>query len=84
MPHNNPHSRFGLPILYLAIFLLSLAGLFAKLIPLDALSITQLRTCVAALGLAIFAMLQNPGDTHGCPFCLLGPPVVGDRVLSRW
>jgi len=59
MPHNNPHSRFGLPILYLAIFLLSLAGLFAKLIPLDALSITQLRTCVAALGLAIFAMLQK-------------------------
>jgi drug/metabolite transporter (DMT)-like permease len=59
MPQSHPHSRFGLPILYLAIFLLSLAGLFAKLIPLDAISITQLRTVVAALGLALFSLLQK-------------------------
>lgn len=59
MPHSYPHSRFGLPSLYLAIFLLALTGLFAKLIPLNAISITQLRGIVAALGLALFAILQK-------------------------
>lgn len=59
MPHNSPHPRFALPSLYLAIFLLALIGLFAKLIPLDAVSITQLRTVIAALALALFAMLQK-------------------------
>lgn len=53
------HSRFGLPTLYLAIFLLSLTGLFAKLIPLDATSIIQLRSVVAAAGLALFIALQK-------------------------
>lgn len=52
-------SRFGLPTLYLAIFLLSLTGLFAKLIPLDATSIIQLRSVVAATGLALFIALQK-------------------------
>jgi len=45
-------ARLGLPALYLAIFLLSLTGLFAKLIALDAVSIIQLRSLVAAAGLA--------------------------------
>jgi drug/metabolite transporter (DMT)-like permease len=53
------HSRFGLPSLYLAIFLLALTGLFAKLIPLDAISIIQLRGMVAATGLALFSLLQK-------------------------
>jgi drug/metabolite transporter (DMT)-like permease len=52
-------SRLGLPSLYLAIFLLALTGLFAKLIPLDAISIIQLRGMVAAVCLALFALLQN-------------------------
>jgi drug/metabolite transporter (DMT)-like permease len=59
MPHSPPHSRFGLPSLYLAIFLLALTGLFAKLIPLNAISIIQLRGIVAALGLALFAIVQK-------------------------
>jgi drug/metabolite transporter (DMT)-like permease len=50
-----PEFRFGLPILYLAIFLLALTGLFAKVIPLDAVSIIQLRGVVAAIGLALFS-----------------------------
>ena len=53
------HSRLGLPSLYISIFLLSLTGLFAKLIPLDATSIIQLRSAVAAAGLALFITLQN-------------------------
>ncbi|HKJ04369.1 MAG TPA: DMT family transporter [Geopsychrobacteraceae bacterium] len=52
-------SRLGFPSLYLAIFLLSLTGLFAKLIPLDATSIIQLRSVVAAAGLALFIGLQK-------------------------
>ena len=59
MPHSHPHSRFGLPSLYLAIFLLAFTGLFAKLIPLNAITIIQLRGIVAALGFALFALLQN-------------------------
>lgn len=54
-----PHSRLGLPSLYLAIFLLALTGLFAKLIPLDAISIIQLRGVVAAAGLALFSLLKK-------------------------
>lgn len=53
------YSRFGLPSLYLSIFLLALTGLFAKLIPLDATSIIQLRSVVAAAGLALFIGLQK-------------------------
>lgn len=59
MPHSHSYSRFGLPSLYLAIFLLALTGLFAKLIPLDAISITQLRTVIAAIVLALFATLRK-------------------------
>ncbi|NOQ42647.1 MAG: EamA family transporter [Desulfuromusa sp.] len=54
-----PNSRFGLPSLYLAIFLLALTGLFAKLIPLDAISIIQLRGMIAASGLALFSLLRK-------------------------
>jgi len=52
-------ARLGLPALYLAIFLLALTGLFAKLIPLDATSIIQLRSLVAAVGLAGFIAAQK-------------------------
>lgn len=84
MPDSSPHSRFGLPILYLAIFLLSLAGLFAKLIPLDAISITQLRTLVAALGLALFAMLQKRSlRLDGIKTCL-GVYAIGLLLGSHW
>lgn len=53
------NDRFGLPVLYLAIFLLALTGLFAKLIPLDAISIIQLRGVVATAGLAMFGFIQK-------------------------
>ena len=53
------YSRYGLPTLYLAIILLALTGLFAKLIPLDAISIIQLRSIVAAVGIASFTALQK-------------------------
>ncbi len=54
-----PLSRFGLPALYVSIFLLALTGLFAKLIPLDAISIIQLRGVIASVGLALFSLLQK-------------------------
>jgi len=52
-------ARLGLPALYLSIFLLSLTGLFAKLIPLDATSIIQLRSLVAIVGLAGFMAVRR-------------------------
>lgn len=54
-----PHSKLGLPSLYLVIFLLALTGLFAKLIPLDAISLIQLRAVIAAVALALFSLLRK-------------------------
>jgi len=48
-------SKHGLGVLYIAVFLLSLNGLFSKLIPLDAVSVTQLRSVMAAVALFVFA-----------------------------
>lgn len=52
-------SRHGLGILYVAVFLLALNGLFSKIIPLDAVSVTQLRSVLAAITLFAFALLRN-------------------------
>lgn len=51
--------HLGLPALYLSIFLLSLTGLFAKLIPLDAPSIIQLRSVVAFIGLLSLLVVRR-------------------------
>ncbi|VAW66902.1 hypothetical protein MNBD_GAMMA09-3121 [hydrothermal vent metagenome] len=50
-------SKNSLGILYMAVFLLALNGLFSKLIPLDAVTITQLRSVLAAVSLTVFALL---------------------------
>jgi len=52
-------SKHGLSILYVAVFLLSLNGLFSKVIPLDAVSVTQLRSVIAAVALLIFAYARK-------------------------
>ena len=51
------NSKSSLSILYVAVFLLALNGLFSKLIPLDAVSVTQLRSVLAAISLCVFALL---------------------------
>jgi len=50
-------SRHSLSILYVAVLLLALNGLFSKLIPLDATSITQVRSVFAVIALMAFAIL---------------------------
>lgn len=52
-------SKQGLSVLYVAVLLLALNGLFSKLIPLDAASITQLRSVLAAATLLAFAVLRK-------------------------
>ncbi len=52
-------SKHGMGILYAAVFLLALNGLFSKIIPLDAVSVTQLRSVVAALTLLLFALMRH-------------------------
>jgi len=52
-------SKSGLSILYAAVFLLALNGLFSKVIPLDAVSVTQLRSVLAAITLFLFALLRK-------------------------
>jgi len=52
-------SSRALSILYLSVFLLALNGLFSKIIPLDAVSVTQLRSVLAVIALSLFALLLN-------------------------
>lgn len=54
MPNTNKQALFTL---YLAAFLLACNGLFAKGIPLDASSITQLRSVVAVVAVSVFLLL---------------------------
>jgi len=54
-------SKHGLSILYVAVFLLSLNGLFSKLIPLDAITVTQMRSLMAAIALFGFAYVGKRG-----------------------
>ncbi len=56
-----PHTKNHLSVLYVAVFLLSLNGLFSKLIPLDAISITQLRSVIAVITLLCFALIGRRG-----------------------
>ncbi|UTW44169.1 DMT family transporter [bacterium SCSIO 12696] len=51
--------RKGFLALYGKIALLSFNGLFAKLIPMDATTISQLRSVVAFIGLLLFCWLQG-------------------------
>ncbi len=53
------NTQRGLSILYVAVFLLALNGLFAKSIPLDAVSITQIRSFLAALVLGAVLCLRR-------------------------
>ncbi len=57
--------RSSLALLYISVVLLSMNGLFAKSIALDAMSITQLRSLIAALGLAAILSLRR--TTLGLP-----------------
>jgi drug/metabolite transporter (DMT)-like permease len=53
------NEKMPLAGLYLAIFFLAMTGLFAKMIPLNAISIIQLRGVVASFGLAGFMFLNR-------------------------
>jgi drug/metabolite transporter (DMT)-like permease len=76
--------QLGLPALYVAIFLLALTGLFAKLIPLDATSIIQLRGVVAASALALFALLQKNSLRLSSRRCYLGVYALGVLLGIHW
>jgi drug/metabolite transporter (DMT)-like permease len=73
-----------LPLLYLSILLLSSNGLFAKLIPLDAVSIIQLRGLVAAGGLFLFVRLQGQSLRLNAARAWLGIYVLGVLMAIHW
>lgn len=54
---SSPVPPRGILLLYVGLTLLSLNGLFAKLIPLDAFSMTQLRSLIAIGGFYLFCRL---------------------------
>ncbi len=49
----------GFIFVYSAVFLMSLNGLFAKVIPLDATTITALRSFIAVAGLGLFGLVRS-------------------------
>jgi len=77
-------SKSGLSILYVAVFLLALNGLFSKIIPLDAVSVTQLRSVLAALTLFLFALLRNREFRLNSPKQYLGVYAIGVIMGLHW
>jgi len=77
-------ARLGLPALYLSIFLLALTGLFAKLIPLGAVSIIQLRSLVAAAGLAGFMAARGRRLRLGGARVYVGVYALGLLLGLHW
>jgi drug/metabolite transporter (DMT)-like permease len=78
------HSRYGMPILYLAISLLALTGLYAKLIPLDAISLIQLRGVIATLTLALFGLLRKRRLRLSGPRAYFGVYALGLLLGVHW
>ena len=77
-------NKNGLSILYLAIFLLALNGLFSKVIPLDSVSITQIRSVIAAIALFVFAVIRKRAiklDGHNQ---YLGVFIIGMILGLHW
>lgn len=77
-------SRHSLSILYLAVFLLALNGLFAKLIPLDATSITQLRSVLAGCTLLLLALLNRRRFLLDSPREYIGVYLIGAVLGLHW
>ncbi len=77
-------SRHSMSILYLAVFLLALNGLFAKLIPLDATSITQLRSVLAGCTLLLLALLSRRRFLLDSPREYFGVYLIGAVLGLHW
>lgn len=77
-------SRHSMSILYLAVFLLALNGLFAKLIPLDATSITQLRSVLAGFTLLLVALLGRRRYLLDSPREYIGVYLIGAVLGLHW
>jgi drug/metabolite transporter (DMT)-like permease len=71
-------------ILYLAVFLLALNGLFSKLIPLDATSITQLRSVLAGVTLFLLALLTRRQFLLNSPREYIGVYLIGAVLGLHW
>ena len=77
-------SKSSLSILYVAVFLLSLNGLFSKVIPLDAVSVTQLRSVLAAISLLLFALVLKREFRLGSTRQYLGVYSIGVIMGLHW
>lgn len=78
------NSSHNLGILYFALFLLALNGLFSKLIPLDAVSITLIRSVIAAIALFTFASLRARNAKLGSLKQYLGVYGIGILMGLHW
>lgn len=54
-----PSPKFALVCLYVTNIVMGVNGIFSKVIPLNAITITELRSLIAAIALGAFALLQR-------------------------
>ena len=74
----------GLYFIYGAVFLLALNGLFAKLIPLPAVTITQLRSFIAIWGFVVLAVVGRRSLRMGSLKGNLGVILLGALLGVHW
>ena len=79
----NSH-KHSLMALYIAVFVLALNGLFSKLIPLDAVSITQLRSVLAIVFLFLFMVLRKKPYQLGSRYEYIGVYFIGCILGLHW
>lgn len=83
----NDHShsaRAGLLVLYASILLLALNGFFAKVIPLEAASVTQVRSVVASIAILLVLLAQKTSFRLGSIKEYLGVYGLGLLLCIHW
>lgn len=84
MPVNSDSPSRGILLLYLGVTLLSFNGIFSKLIPLDAFSITQLRSLVAVGGFYLVCRTCKVSLRVSSPLDLAGIYGLGLVMGLHW
>ncbi len=80
----NMANRHAILTLYAAITLLAFTGLFAKVLPADAVTITQVRSVVACIGFVLFLKLQGRTLLLGSWREYAGVYALGVVVGAHW
>lgn len=79
-----PSQQSALLALYFAVFVTSINGVLSKAIPLDAVTLTQLRCVIAAVALTLFALAQRQSLALAQPRSYRGVFCLGALMALHW